>query len=248
MLGDPGTHVTPAHRWLRSRTFCRLALGAPVASIAYGIVRAHRGKMLLSVALHQAAPLGSTQALVGAMVALAVYGPLAVACWDLGREHTTARRMGFLWIAGLGDVLKRAFGREPTEADDVSAHEEASRTPGDNQWAALAWAAPIAVIVPTFFALSLPVLRTPLALGWLIGAGVIMASMMYFRRRAIPYLLDEPSPWAMFSRRRFLDASRYAEPGRVFIRRQTLSGWLLVVWWLGIGMLVMPHLTLAVKP
>lgn len=248
MLGEPATPARIVHRWLHSRTFYRLALILPVATFIDSIARLHNAQSFLVFAQKHAAPPGPTRTLLDMLVALVVYGPLAFACWDLGREQMTARRMGALWLAGLREVVRRAFARELTAPEEVLTKDSASHAPRDNRWAALAWSAPIAVLLPAFFEANLPQLRAPLPTVWLIGAGAIMGASIYLRRRAIAYLIDEPSPWAMFSGFKFLDESRYAEPGRVFVRLQKVCMFLLPVWWLGFGMLVITRLSAPVRP
>ena len=222
MLGDPGVRPASVRPWYRTRTFYRLAIVLPVASIAFGIIRGHVAAHLAPPAQPRVPPLGSNQAMLSFLAALAVWGPLVFACWDLGYQQTTARRMGYLWFAGLRDVLRQAFGRVTTDAEIAAAQAAASDT-RDNPWAALGWAAPVAVLVPVFFLLVGSWLRTPLAIVWVVGAGILMGSTVYFKRRSIAYLVDEPSPLAMFSSFRKLDTSRYSERGRVFVRLQILS-------------------------
>ncbi|HKV51185.1 MAG TPA: hypothetical protein VJO52_08310 [Gemmatimonadaceae bacterium] len=236
------------HPWYRSRTFYRLVLVAPVVTIVASIAPGHiTERFSVSVEQHAAA-MGSVQSLLGLLIGAAIYGPLVFACWDVGRENATARRMGYSLFVGLRDVVLLAFGRERAAAEPAGDLEPDSREPRDNPRAALMWAAPVAVLVPTLFAVAAPPLRTPLALAWLIGAGISMASSVYFRRRAIAYLLDEPSPWGFFSGLSRLDSSRYAEPGRVFVRRQIFSMFALMVWWLGVGILVLSHMSPTAKP
>ncbi|HEX6808931.1 MAG TPA: hypothetical protein VF118_13150 [Gemmatimonadaceae bacterium] len=242
MLGD--TEVRPAfvRPWYRTRTFYRLAIALPVASIAFGIIRGHFTTHFVPPAQPRVPPLGSNQVTLSLLAGLAVWGPLGFASWDLGYQRTTARRMGYLWLAGLREVLRQAVGRVRTDAE-IAAEQAAASDARDNAWAALAWSAPVAVIIPAFLLVAASWLRTPVLVAWVIGAGVLMGSTVYFRRRAIAYLVDEPSPWAMFGGFRKLDTSRYAERGRVFVRLQILSMILTAVWWLGVGAVVMTRFT-----
>jgi len=242
MLGDIGVRPASVRPWYRTRTFYRLAILLPVASIAFGIIRGHFSTHVGAAAQPRVPPLGSNRATLSFLAGLAILGPLGFASWDLGSQQTTARRMGHFWIAGLREVLRQAFGRVRTDAE-IAAAQAAASDARDNPWAALAWAAPVAVLLPAFFLLAGSWLRTPLAIVWVVGAGVLMGSTIYFKRRAIAYLIDEPSPLAMFSGLRKLDTSRYAEPGRLFVRLQILTIILTMLWWLGFGAVVMTRLT-----
>lgn len=209
MLGDPGVRPASVRPWYRTRTFYRVAILLPVASIAFGIIRGHVAPHLGPPAQPPVPRLGSHEATLAFTAALAVWGPLGFACWDLGYQQTTARRMGYFWFAGLREVLRQAFGRVRTDAEIAAAQAAASHT-RDNPWAAVAWAAPVAVFVPAFCLLVGSWLRTPLAVAWVVGAGILMGSTVYFKRRSIAYLVDEPSRLAVFSSFRKLDTSRYS--------------------------------------
>lgn len=56
---------------------------------------------------------------------------------------------------------------------------------------------------------------------------------MYCRRRAIAYIRDEPNPWDVFREWRLLNAGRFDEPGRPFVRWQIRLMVVLPFWWLG---------------
>lgn len=157
--------------------------------------------------------------------------PLIVVAWVLGAEHTTARRLNYSLLIGLGEVVRRARSGRLDERTHVGAF---ARAPKDDVRAATAWGAGIAIFVPLFFAtFGGSDLRSPISLGWLGGTGLLMGAMMYHRRRAAAYLRQEPGPWDPLREWRLLNPARYHEPGRVFVRWQLGILAILPFWWLG---------------
>lgn len=167
--------------------------------------------------------------------------PLGFAAWEIGREHTAARRLNYVVVIGLREVVRRALGLAD-EASEREREEEFARPPRDNPRIALVWGLAVALLVPTFFAwFGWKDLRTPRMLLWLSGAGMLMGAITYCRRRAMAYLVDEPpSRWEdPFREWRLLNPDRYAEQGRVFVRWQIAVLLLLPIWWLGGGMVLL---------
>ncbi len=139
-------------------------------------------------------------------------------------------------LVGLREVVERARGR----CAGQERIEFFARVPKDNRRAALVWGTAVAVFVPLFFgAFGGPDLRTPVAVTWLGGTGLLMGGMMYCRRRAIAYLRHEPSSWDMFREWCLLNSARYDEPGRLFVPWQIRLMAVLPFWWLGGGALVL---------
>ena len=168
---------------------------------------------------------------------LGAVAPLIATAWALGVEQTAARRLGYPLIVGLREVVERARGRSPAGRQPI---ESFARAPKDNPRRALVWGTAVAVFVPLFFGgFGGSDLRTPLAVAWLGGTGLLMGGMMYCRRRAVAYIRDEPSPWDVFREWRLLNTARYDEPGRPFVRWQIRLMALLPFWWLGGGAFVL---------
>jgi hypothetical protein len=157
--------------------------------------------------------------------------PLFFAAWELGRTKRGARLVGYEVIAGLRDVFVLAIGRELTVENPL----ESNRRPKDRPGLALAIAAPFGVIVPTFFLVAMPELRTTRGVVWLVGAGAAMGTGAYFHRRAVAYLEEEPRYWGILRQFRLLNPKRYEPAGRIFVRGQLISFVVLLVWWLVIG-------------
>jgi hypothetical protein len=179
----------------------------------------------------------SADAVLTAGLWLGAVAPLIVTACVLGNRHTAARRLGFSFLVGLREVVGRARSPRPT---DRQRRVSFAHTPRDNARAALAWGMLVAIFVPLFFGgLGGPDLRTPLALVWLGGTGVLMGGMMYCRRRASAYIQQEPSSWDIFRAWRLLNPSRYEEQGRLFVRCQIGLLAVLPFWWLGGAAVVM---------
>lgn len=166
---------------------------------------------------------------------MAAVSPLLFAAWEIGRDHTAARRRGYDLLLGFKEVVRRAFGREPVHAE----LPDAGKPPRDNPRTALALGVGTAVLVPAFVAGVLPTLRTPSALAWLCGAGILMGSLSYARYRAMAYLRDEPGRFDLFRHYRLMNTERYDRAGHRFVRWQLIGAVLLMIWWLGVGSLVL---------
>jgi preprotein translocase subunit Sec61beta len=179
----------------------------------------------------------AVDSMVTAGLWLGAIAPLILTAWVLGAEHTAARRMNYSLFIGLGEVVRRARGGRQSER---SQSESSARAPKDSPRAAVVWGVAVAVLVPLFFAsFGGPDLRTPLALAWLGGTGLLMGAAMYCRRRAVPYIRDEPGQWDVFREWRLLNTARYDKPGRLFVRWQIRILVIIPFWWLGGGAVVL---------
>jgi hypothetical protein len=225
----------------RSPAFYRAVLVLPVLMLAYlaasGRFSAY-WRAFANAPARPPSPEMMTDSFVTALLWLAAVSPLLYAAWEIGREHTPGRRLNYGILIGLREVVRRATGRVSAVAEREREIAFA-RPPADNPRAALAWGAVVGVLVPTFFASFAPFLRTPGALVWLAGTGLLIGASTYFRRRAMAYLREEPGRWDMFREWRLLNPARYDEAGRVFVRWQKIVSMLLPFWWLGGGMIVM---------
>jgi hypothetical protein len=96
-------------------------------------------------------------------------------------------------------------------------------------------AAVFVVLFPTFFLTAMPGLRTARGVIWLVGAGAAMGAGVYFNRRAIAYLQEEPRYWDILRQFRLLNPRRYQPAGRIFVRGQLISMVVLAFWWLVVG-------------
>jgi hypothetical protein len=157
--------------------------------------------------------------------------PLFFAAWELGRRNRGARLSGYEALVGLRDVLLLAIGRELPPQNQP----DSSSSPKDRPMLALAMGAVFAVFVPTFFVGAMPELRTTRGVVWLVGAGIAMGAQVYFNRRAIAYLYEEPRYWGLLRQFRLLNPNRYQPAGRIFVRGQIISAVFLAFWWLVVG-------------
>lgn len=124
--------------------------------------------------------------------------PLLFAAWELGVRQTAARRRGFELFAGLKDIFKIAFWGRPGW-ESVNQGTALDRPPADRPAFALVQGSILAIGLPTFFAsVGPPPLRTPGAIAWLIGAGLLMGGAVYCHQRAAAYLRDEPKRFDLF--------------------------------------------------
>lgn len=225
----------------RSTTFYRVVLALPLLVLAYLVAG---GRLVAYWRLFQGAmaqrPPGDAafaSAFVTALLWVTASGPLLYAAWEIGREHTAARRMNAEVLVGLREVVRRARGSASRDADAAAA--EFARPPRDNPRAALAWGASVAVGLPAFFALGMPPLRTPGGALWLGVTGLLFGANIYCGRRAAAYLQEEPGRWDVFRAWRLLSPARYAEPARRLVRWQRVLAVLIPVWWLAGGAVVM---------
>ena len=218
----------------RSASFYRFVLALPVFMLTYLWLSGRATSYwhaFVPTSPRSVAPASSTAFETGLLWLVSI-SPLIFAAWEIGRQHTAARRLDYGLLVGLREVVLRAVGRDSVTALD--AREAAfSRPPRDNPVAALALAALVAIGVPVFFASFSTGLRTLPALVWLIGAGLLMGAATYCRRRAMAYLRDEPGRWDVFGQWRLLNPARYESAGHVFVRWQIVATVLMPIWWLG---------------
>ena len=171
----------------RGPAFFRLILALPVLMLGY---LTWSGRLFAYWQTFMGAD-SSTDAMVTAGLWVGAVAPLIATAWMLGAEHTAARRLGYSLLVGLREVIDRARGKRRAGQERV---ESFARVPKDNPRAALVWGTAVAVFVPLFFgAFGGSDLRSPLAVAWLGGTGLLMGAMMYCRRRAIAYLGSVPS-------------------------------------------------------
>lgn len=176
-----------------------------------------------------------TDATVTSTLWLAAIAPVTVTALVLGARHRTARLLNRSISVGFREIVMRARGTSPAgQPRDASF----ARAPDDRPLVAMALSVGVAVSVPLFFA-AVGGLRTPLALGWLSGAGLLMGAVTYCQRRAVPHVRDEPGTWDLFRNFRLLNPARYDEPGRPFVRWQIGFAVAVPIWWLGGGAVVM---------
>jgi hypothetical protein len=131
----------------------------------------------------------------------------------------------------LRDVFFLAVGRELGPQNQL----ESPPSRKDRPMLALAIAAVFAAAVPTFFLRVAPDLRTTRGVVWLVGAGISMGADVYFGRRAMVYLNEEPRYWDFLRTFRLLNPKRYQPAGRIFVRGQIISFVFLAFWWLVVG-------------
>lgn len=224
---------------VRSRGTYRATLALPVLALAYllvsGRAAAYFARFFTSGRGAAPAPEAFRAAFTTAVVWIGATLPLVLCAWELGRQHTGARRRGYALLVGLREVWHHALGRAPSAAR-VDAF---ARAPRDNPRRAFALGGGVTVFVPAFFLAGAPPLRSAAGVVWLAGTGAIMGSLAYCHWRAAAYLIEEPGRWDPFRGWRLLSPSRYAPPGRPFVRWQRIGSVLLPVWWLGGGALVM---------
>lgn len=165
------------------------------------------------------------------LISVASTLPLFFAAWELGRRYRGARLLRYEAIVGLRDVLLLAVGRELPPQN----HLRLSSSPKDRPLLALAMASVFVVFVPTFFLRVMPELGTTRGVVWLVGAGIAMGAGVYFNRRAIAYLNEEPRYWDLLRQFRLLNPNRYKPAGRIFVWGQIISTVFLAFWWLVVG-------------
>ena len=165
------------------------------------------------------------------LISVASTLPLFFAAWELGRRYRGARLLRYEAVVGLRDVLLLATGRELPPQNQLGP----SSSPRDRPLLAFSLAAVLVVFVPTFFLRAMPELRTPRGVVWLVGAGIAMGAGLYFNRRAIAYLNEEPRYWDLLRQFRLLNPNRYKPAGRIFVWGQIISTVFLAFWWLVVG-------------
>jgi len=179
-------------------------------------------------------PRAFAESSITALIWLVAVAPFIFAAWELGRQHTAARRFGYDLFVGMGHVLQIAFGGGFSDAQV----EGFARSPKDRPGMAALLGLLVAAIVPAFFLGFAPPLRTANGAVWLGTTGVLVGLMTYCHRRAMAYLRDEPSVWDFLRQFRLLNPSRYEPPGRPFVRLWVAATVALPLWWLIGGFLL----------
>ena len=214
-------------RWLYRVAFL-LAAGDIMWSIASGRLNYFRG---FSPGGTPPAP----EPVLATLAGMLCIAPLFLLAYDLGSQHTTARRLGNAIWRGLVESWRVAWTRE----DPRERAYEFNEAPDDDSAMALLMGFGVAAVFPTFFLTAAPPLRTTRGVIWLGGAGLLCGIMTYCYRRAAAYVKDDPSPWSLFRGWSRLNPARYSPEGRVFVRIQIVCMLVLMVWWLGGGALMM---------
>lgn len=220
---------------VRSRWTYRVALVLPLVVLAY-LLGSGRAAAYWRLLASGATPTSDAfrGAIGTAVLWIAAALPLTILAWDLGRQHVRARRRNYELLVGFRDVVRYAIGRAP-----ASAVEEYAQVPRDDPRVALAIGAGVALFVPGFFLSAASPLRSPLGAVLVIGAGVLMGSLVYCGWRAPVYLVDEPARWSPLRAWRITNPDRYTPGGRPFARWLRIGPWVLAAWWLGFGSVVM---------
>ena len=161
-------------------------------------------------------------------------GPLFLLAYELGAQHTEARRLNTSIWRGLRETWRVAWQRPHLE--DLAA--EFAEKPDDDVAAAVLQGFAIGVMPLVVFLGFMPDLRTADGVIFIGGAGVLFGVIGYCHRRAAAYLEDDPSAWSMFRQWSLLNTERYEPAGRPFVRAQIVCIVVLAVWWLGGGVLL----------
>lgn len=221
---------------VRRPNLYRAALLLPIIVLAVLVATGRfQGYFRVFFPPHPASDQEFKQQFITAIVWVVAILPSFLLALELGRQHTSARRLGYDFFIGMREVFRIALRGHPTH--DRTA--EFARPPQDKPMVALLLGLGVALLIPAFFASVDPALRTPRALLWLGGAGVLMGVFMYCHRRAAAYLVEEPGAWDFFRQWRLLNAARYHEAGRPFVRLQIVASLLLPFWWMVGGAFVL---------
>jgi hypothetical protein len=166
---------------------------------------------------------------------LAFIAPLVLLAYDLGSQHTEARRFNTTVWRGLRETWRVAWQRPHL-------HEMAadfSERPDDDPASAAVYGVAIGAMPLAMFLGFMPDLRTGPGVVWIGGASLLLAVTAYCHRRAAAYLVDDPGRWNMFRQWSLLNISRYEPAGHPFVRAQQVCMLLLPVWWMGGGIMLM---------
>ena len=178
-----------------------------------------------------------------AVLWLVFISPLLLLAYDLGVQHTEARRLNTSIWRGLRESWRVAWQRP--RLDEMAA--EFAESPDDDVSAAVLQGITAAALPLAVFLSALPTLRTVAGVIWVGGAGVFFGITAYCHRRAAAYLRDDPGGWSMFRQWSLTNSERYEPAGRPFVRAQIVCMVLLGVWWLGGFILVLGGGVLVMK-
>lgn len=213
-----------------SRVYYWIIIVLPI--VAFGVLAANgRWREFWSLFQHpdaateEAFQRSFTTALIWSLSTL----PISLTAWYLGRRHTAARRINSEVVVGFREIFRRAIGRDLTPRQ----LEAMARPPKDRVGIALLLGIVVALLVPAFFLVFMPILRTPRGAVWLGGAGILIGATIYCQRRASAYLIDEPEAFDLFRQYRLLNEERYQTAGHPFVRAQLILMVALPIWWLG---------------
>jgi hypothetical protein len=123
----------------RSPAFYRVVLLLPVLMLGYLLVSGRLAPYWHAFSVGGEPP-NDPGALVDlaetALLWLAALAPLVYAAWEIGREHTAARRLNYTGIVGLREVVRRALRADHAYESRESAADFA-RPPRDDPRVAL---------------------------------------------------------------------------------------------------------------
>lgn len=166
-----------------------------------------------------------------AIVWLLALAPLLLLAYELGAQHTEARRLDMSIWRGLRETWRVAWQRRCLDQMAV----EFAEKPTDDVLMAFLYGLAVAAMPPALFLSAIPALRTLPGTVWVSGAGVLFGITAYCHRRAAAYLKEDPGAWSMFRQWSLLNPERYDPPGRPFVWAQILCMVILPIWWLGGG-------------
>jgi hypothetical protein len=234
-MTDPG-YRTPRPPRLRPRWLYRLSYVWAGLGVGWLLVS---GRLITYFAAFrrplQQPPPDPTPLFGTGLLWLLFIGPLLVLAYDLGVQHTEARRLNTSIWRGLRESWRVAW--QQPRLDEMAA--EFAERPEDDVSAAVLQGITAAVLPLAVFWGALPTLRTGPGAVWVGGAGVLFGIAAYCHRRAAAYLRDDPGGWSLFRQWSLLNADRYEPAGRPFVRAQIVCIVLLPIWWLGGGGFVM---------
>jgi hypothetical protein len=162
---------------------------------------------------------------------LVAIGPILLLAYDLGSQHTEARRFRVPIWRGLRESWRVAW--RGVRAVDLA--EDFGEAPDDDVTGAVTLGAIVALILPTFFLSFAAPLRTVGGVVWVSIAGLIAGTIAYCYRRAAAYMIDEPGRWSMMRQWSLMNPDRYAPADQPFVKAQIALTVLLWLWWLGMG-------------
>ena len=156
-------------------------------------------------------------------------GPILLLGYELGAQHTQARRLNTTIWRGLRESWRVAWQRP--RLDEMA--QDFAEAPDDDVTMAILQGCVAAVLPLALFLGVLPNLRTARGVVWVGGAGLLIGVATYCHRRAAAYLRDDPGAWSLLRGWSLLEAGRYDARGRPFVHAQIVCMIILAIWWLG---------------